>query len=770
MSKHLTTLKLSVCAAALAVSFTGAHALAQVDGDLAQVDSDQASDRITVTARRKEENLLETPIAITVFGEEQIEALDLDTIADIQLYTPGFVFESLATTPGRFDQSPRFRGIDIDTGDPFRQTASIFIDGLYLINGANGVSLNDIARVEVIKGPQSAVFGRNTFGGAVNYISKTPGDEFSGDIGISIATRDDFEGTIGLEGPLIADVLSGRISANYHFDGGHYENAAVPGEQLGEEETWSIAGSLFFTPTERFSAKVRVGYFENADGSPASAVIPTTQHNCGPFPPGTRTGVCGKLPINQPAASTQQSDAFFDSLQFYKPLLGARDEFGFERENLTVGGSFDYEIFGNVTLSGLFGYSREDTSIVYDFDQLPQTIFSSANDRQFRMNSQEIRIAGSFFDERVEWTIGGSHFDQKSTNAGGFIFGTSPTISSPVDINLQKVETTGVFGSLAYHITDQLSLTAEGRYQEDKIFDDDDIATGTPDEGEFTNFLPRFILDYQVTPSTLLYASYAEGNNPGGFNGEVSALSASDRAALLVLDPLVEETFDEETLKSYEIGAKHGFANGKGSLSGAVFFMQRVGQQFRTSVTDPTVNSGATVTYFLNRGETDIKGFEAEGNYQVTDHFNLAGTVGYVDAEFQVVADTVFSQYFGTQDAAGQKAPRFPKWSGSASALFEHDLGTGLPLYLRADASFIGRRFVDISNLGYAGGGAILNLRLGIREDNYTFEIFAKNLTDSDIPTGISRSSDAATFFSTFAYRTGLRDRRQFGARINANF
>lgn len=763
-------LKSGVCAFALSMAAAGNLAFAQNEGGDQDDETTLRQDTITVTSRKKAESILDAPLAVTAFGEQQIKDIGLESIEDIQLYTPGFVFEAFATTPGRFDQSPRFRGIDVDTGDPFRQTASIFVDGLFVINGASGISLNDIERVEVIKGPQSAVFGRNTFGGAVNYISKTPGNEFAGDISASVATRDDYEIAGGVEGPLVKDVLSGRISASYHHDGGHYDNEAVPGEKLGEEITWNITGSLFFEPTDRFSAKLRANYFENDDGASATATVPTALHNCGPFAGGNRTTVCGALPDLAPAMSTDQSAAFFANTEFYLPLLGGRDHFGFDRENLTLGLNLDYEFADNLILSGSFGYAEEDTSLLADFDNLVPTIFSTANDRMFEMNSQEVRLSGTNFDDRLEWSVGFSHFDQSSTNAGGFIFGTSPSRTTPVVTNRDSVETTGVFGSLAYDLTDKLTLTAEGRYQEDKISDDNDISTGTPTTGEFDNFLPRVILDYQAAPSTLVYASYAEGNNPGGFNGEVSALSAGDLTALRALDPLVADTFDEEKLKSYELGVKHGFLDGSGSISAAVFFMQRVDQQFRTSTTDPTVNGGATVTYFLNRGETDIMGFEVEGNYSPTDFLTFSGSLGYVDAEFQVVADTVFLNYFGTLDASGQKAPRYPTWSGSASALLEHDFGTGLPLFARADLSYIGERYADISNIPFADDGAILNLRAGMRQENYSIEAFVKNATNSEAFTGVGRTSDAATFFATYAYRTGLRDKPQFGVRLNASF
>lgn len=764
-------LMLSACATALAVAAPTTQAIAQDD------EASSGRDSIVVTARKREENLLETPLAITAFGEEDIRDLGLQTIADIQLFTPGFVFESFATQPGRFDQSPRFRGIEVDSNNAFRQTASVFIDGLYIIRGASGINLSDVERVEVIKGPQSALFGRNSFGGAVNYISKTPGNEFAGDYSLSAATRDDYEGSLGIEGPLIGDVLKARVSGYYHFDGGHYVNTAASGlgEETGEQVTWSLAGSLFFEPSDNFSAKVRVGYFENHDGPSATAVIWNDEANCGPFGgSATRTFFCGTLPVNAPTQSTDKPQAFFDSLDTALPINGGRDRYGLDRANLTIGGSFDYDIVDNVTLSVLLGYSKDNSTFIDDFDQTDGGPWTTLADQEYEMNSQEVRLAGTLFDERLDWLVGFSRFDQEQLSAGAFAFGSGPR-TNVEDIDLESVKTVGVFGSLSYEIVDGLTLTAEGRWQEDTVFEQGDInLTPLPSvEGKFTNFLPRFILDYQVTDDTLLYVTYAEGNNPGGFNNEVAELSSADQAALAVFDPFAAAQFDEESLKNYEGGVKHAFANGKGSISTAVFFMKRAGQQFRTSVSDPSFNSGATVTYFVNRGEAEIKGFEFEGNYQLTENFTAFGTVGYLDGEYTVINDSVYNNYFGTTDASGQSVIRFPKWSASLSGLYEFEVGS-TPAYLRADASYIGERDADIANLAVADDGTILNLRAGVDLDSVRFEIFALNVTDSDVFTGVGRSSGGSVAspngFSQYNWKTGLRDRRQFGARITGSF
>ena len=748
-------------------------------------------EEVVVTARKRQESLLEVPIAITTFGAQQIEDLGLNTIEDVQLFSPGFVFESFATIPGRFDQSPRFRGIDIDTGDPFRQTASIFVDGIFVVNGASGIALNDVERVEVIKGPQSALFGRNTYGGAVNYITKTPGEDFKGDISATVASRGEYRLSGGMDIPMVPGKLAARLSGFYHDKDGHHDNnipansitlpQPSPGK-LGDIETFNLSGTLFATPTDDLSMRLRVAYFENDDGLPATGQISAAQANCGSGQFGgsaSRVFTCGalnpdELRVGGPVVAPDDIKVRLASLT---PLNGPRDEFGFDRQNLTITGQFDYNLTDTLTLSGLAGYSEEDTSLLgYSSEFHPSSgalYYFSGNDRQFEVDNQELRLSGSFSDNFIDWSIGASRFSMENTNTGGFIvyFGAPISATTPT-INRDAIDTFGVFGSVIVNLSDQWSLTVEGRYQEDEINDLDNVGSPTPvkNSATFTNFLPRFIVDFQVTPETLLYASYSKGNLPGGFNATVQRLNATERARLDVLDPQADSFYDEEELDSYELGVKHGFADGRGSVSAAVFMMDRSKQLFRTSQTDPLINGGQTISYFLNRGESEIKGFEVEGNYALTDNLTLSGSLGHVNAEFTVVTDTVHAVYFGTPDAAGKKAPRFPEWSGSLSLTYADQLASGMPYYARIDSSYVGKRYADISNLNWTEAGTIVNVRLGVEPGDYKVELFATNLTDSDVPTGVGRSSDPEAGFVQYSYRLGLRDKRQVGLRVSAEF
>ena len=227
-------------------------------------------DEIVVTSRKREERLLDVPVTITVLTADDIEIKGIDNYADIVDFSPGFFWGG--PSGGNNDRSSRrllIRGMQPSTDRQTRQSASVYIDGAPVL----GAEIGDTAgaeRIEVIKGPQSAYFGRSSFGGAINIITKTPGHEWKGKISAEAGQWETSDFSVEFEGPLVQDKLSFRLSAGQDSFGGSYRNASNRSEMLGSRATTDYSLTLYATPNERFSAKLRLHAWEDDDGETAS--------------------------------------------------------------------------------------------------------------------------------------------------------------------------------------------------------------------------------------------------------------------------------------------------------------------------------------------------------------------------------------------------------------------------------------------------------------------------------------------------------------------
>ena len=254
--------------------------LAAPGASLAQ-NEDPLMEEILVTARKIGESIQEIPLSISAFTAEDIRSQGITGIEDIANFTPGLHMSNVIAT--RNDPALKIRGMDNSNTVRWEQLASSFVDGIYLSGTSQWVSMNDIERVEVVKGPQSAFFGRATFGGAVNYITKTPGNEWDADVSLVTGQdgRLDLQGSV--EGPIVDGRLSYRLSGRvYSYDGG-WDNEWPGGDTLGSQETQAVSLTLYATPTDSISIKFRSIFTEDDDGAGVRFLQVAAENNCGPF-------------------------------------------------------------------------------------------------------------------------------------------------------------------------------------------------------------------------------------------------------------------------------------------------------------------------------------------------------------------------------------------------------------------------------------------------------------------------------------------------------
>ena len=804
-----------------------------ISADIAYAQDQADSDEIVVTARKTEQSIQDVPLSITALGEVELQEAGLVNIIDISKVSPGFFVEPINGVSARVQTQPRFRGVTFDANSPLRRTATVFIDGILTSGGVQSIDINEVERVEIIKGPQSALFGRNTFSGAVNYITKDPSAEFGGDASVLAATRDEYRVAAGIEGGILGETLTGRISGAYNFNGGHYDNAIVEGQELGEESDWNVNGTLVFKPTDSFKVKLRGTYYETDDGP--AAVIRTAglaQHNFGGFDfidpitgnPGT-TETAFRGTVEAPTASqigTNTGEADFD--RFLSTALadgragtnGAGiqtigidyedlDGFGVLSEGLRLSADVGYEFGDGLSIDVLAGYNESEFLLLQDFDASPSLSFTNSIGQRARDLSLEARLSGSLLADRLAWSFGANYLDVDIDTVGGFRdeFGFGGFFFPGLfeDRFETASETIGVFGTLDFSITDQLTLILEGRYQEDEISDNaPDLVGISPTT--FTNFLPRVLLQYQPSDNTTLYANFSEGNLPGGFNPEISELDADQLAELNARVPGTGLTFEEEKLTNYELGWKQTIFDGATAFNLAAFYMSREDQLFSgfeliretPELFAQNGNEFRTVAFTNNGATTDIFGIEFDTTIKASEFLTLQGSLAWIDATIDSFPDGVnsgdFTAVFGPgENVQGQRAPRFPEWSGSFTTSYERpinmdSIASDVNWFARSDVFYTGEFFDENTNLAETEAAVDVNIRTGLRFDSLSVELFATNLFKENAVLGANNIADtsfdvrgmnpfnaAQIFdFSRESVHVALRPRRQFGVRVDYNF
>ena len=489
-----------------------------------------ALEEIVVTARKREESLQEIPLAISAFTSRQLEELGAANLVDLSKFTPGLQFnEQGVQEPGRVYTAIRFRGLGSEIKEPFGQIGSAFLDGIYMSNGVSSLGTELFERIEVVKGPSSAWLGRSTFSGAVNFITKTPStEEFSGRATGKYAENGTYDMSFSFEGPIVKDKLAFRAYVRGYNTNGEYQ--ASDGGELGAESTETFMGTLYATPNDQLTVKMRALYSRDDDSAPAQAFISgplglrgennTGLTNC--FADGV-TGpslfrrntpalgnvtdmVCGRIP-NDLSIVDSNTTLHPDFIRFWNEIVPQVsgvpriDHVGLRRNQQRYSANIDYDFdvggfFEGASAHLLAGYFKEGVAFIRDFDLTPAPNWLS-RDPSLNDGKQFEATLESGQDSRLTWLLGVSYFDAsfKATYQGGnVIVGTDAGLTVPIptfDLGfytgggfdgvcpctfppLQRGPTTsnetlGIFGQVGFDFTDQLGLDFEWRWQKDEI-------------------------------------------------------------------------------------------------------------------------------------------------------------------------------------------------------------------------------------------------------------------------------------------------------------
>ena len=679
-------------------------------------------EEIVVTARKRDESLLDIPLTVSAFSGEQIERAGYSTISDLVTAVPGVTYESYEAE-GRGD-SPSFRGVSTNTGDPTLQNSSKFIDGVYVSGSLYTVLLDNLERVEITKGPQSALFGRASFSGAINYITRKPTNEFEGNVRGSFAEENEYQLSGSISGPLVEDTLLFRLSAGTFGQGSPYNNV-LDGTEMGEQEINSFSASVRLMPSPQLTADLMVSYTDAQFGEAARA---TTALNRGElaFPDASLIG-----------GGTQQLD---------NP--------GIDSETVRASLNVNYEMASGYELSFIAGTGQEDTVNEADGDYTPAVnlsflwflcvgpyagpgceLFQTVTEREIDSSFAEVRIASP--DEGpLRWLAGAAWFEEDFNTARIRNFRQPPSFKSST--------TMSVFGSISYEVSDKLTLGLDGRFQGEEI--ELNIPESSRSQSDdFDSFLPRVLAEYQVDDDTLLYFSAARGNKPGNFN-------ASAPPGFL--------TVEEEEMWNYEVGAKRSAMDGRLSLQAAAYMIDWTNQVYRFNDPDPNYGS-----YFINAGETDVVGLDFSMVANLTEQISASLAYSWINTEFQVFESNNALTVLGDADVSGNETPRTANNSLFASLQYRAPLdafGAETEWFAGVDVSYRGEMYIDELNLETIEARTLVNVRGGIDTGRVRVTAFVNNATDNDALTTGFRFGAVAL--------VGLPMPRQAGVSVSLDF
>ncbi|MDM7957448.1 TonB-dependent receptor [Blastomonas sp.] len=816
-------------ASLLAVSaLTAVPAMAQENQSASRGISD---DVIIVTARKTEETLQEAPTTVSVVTAAAIDRLGLDNLTDVAKTVPGLVFDD---TFGRDANRPVIRGQANILG---QSGVAFFIDGIYYSGSLADYDVDTVERFEVVKGPQSALYGRNTYSGAINLISKTPGDTWTGRVQADIAEDDRYEVTANVRGPL-ADGLGIAVGGRLLDNAGAFRNA-FDGTRIGKQQSYSGFGLLQFNNGGAFRASLRANYNVIDDGQPAIFAQPANANNCfpdnGALYRGQSRYFCGTIQPQQVNTDYRR--------QFVDP-----ENVGLESKTLNAALRMDFDFTDALTLTSLTGYNKRTANTKTDGDysgnSFNMVIFAygatgpapapitpprttrftafatSVQDFTFSNRqvtddwSQELRLA--YEGERVQLMLGGYYFDQNdvsrdtrvvppgslaraqanSAAATASLCAQLPTcgIFTPIavtaanlpesrNVNAFDIENKAIFGSATFDITDTLSISAEGRYAEEKIrqstltFNNGQaIPLPRVVEATFKEFTPRFTLSWQATRDNLFYAVYAEGQKPGGFNSNQAILAGFP-------------TFAPEDNKTYEIGTKNTFFDGKLTANLALYHTEVTGYQITQNVSVPPNQVSLT----RNGGDARVNGAELELLIRPVRNLTVTANYSYVDAKFtagtdenlglinDLIDDRLVNCSTGDQFPAiagcqslfgsirGKRVPRAPEHTMFFDVDYRTPISSDWDFFVGSNVNMISTSFDQVLNFAETGGSVVVDARLGFQSDRFRVMAYARNLFDEDSVAQIIRYADAnADLRRNFI--AGLRPPRRIGIILTASF
>jgi len=689
----------AVSAVAIALSL-GAPAYAQ-EADQEDTDPRQL-DTITVTARKKEESIRDVPIAISAVSGAQLEARGIDQFDELLFSIPnasqsGGIAGGLQGLISIRGVSTLVRFVGLETGVGF------YLDGVYAGRPESfNQDLIDIERVEVLKGPQGAVFGKNTIGGAINIITETPDDDFRARLEAQYGNFDQFKVRGALSGPLIENRLYASISGGYTRRDGFVENIFPGSEDLDDADIGSGRLKLRFTPTDTVEL-ILSGDFLIEDSNAAFFEV-------------SEIGLPAAAIFDAQTVATLDEPFLVNSDQ---PNFLERDIFGFSAtSNIDIGPG---------TWTTVLGYRDTSFDAGLDDDKLPVRFFVDFFSSDTDFFSAETRYTAPLGD-RINYTVGAYYFTQDASNLSNFALGDFltgvPGVEPPLDLT-SSVETDSFafFFNTDFAVTDRLTLELGGRYLSERKEAVHNQVDGTGIFGDVAfditrrddDFAPTVSLSYDINDTNTTYFRFAQGFKSAGFNTDIISAAANQEV-------------DPEFATSYEIGYKATAFNNRLSYNAAIFYTDYEDLQVAT-ITSAAVS-------LENAAQAEIFGVEFDFAAALGEYFDINGSFGYLDATYGDFEGCPAGGAIAVTPLANCEGNRLnlaPEFTTALGGTFTYPVNNFLGDFVAGiDWNYRTEVFFEPQNEERLSGDDrhLLNLRAGFVADNWELFGWAKNLTD----------------------------------------
>jgi iron complex outermembrane receptor protein len=719
-------------------------------------------EEIVVTARFKEEKLQETPLAITALSGEGLEARSLTNITEVHAYSPNTIIQPLGAGWGS-TAAAFIRGIGLgDNSLSFEPGVPIYIDDVYHGRPQGALfDLLDLERVEILRGPQGTLFGKNAIGGTVRMVSRKPQGDNSGFIEGTYGSYDRMDIRGSYDVSVIPDTLFARFAVSSKNRDGYFKvldyecvngagsldpsglgsvlgpndirakNCKV--DSLGDENVASGRMSLRWIVSDALEVNFTADYSREDNKGPADKYT-IIDPDVVPVPPSGPS--FGLLPlwnlfVSDPLFGIIYDETFLtDSPYTGYHRFGPDPIFGRDVQNVRlldhwgVSGVIEWQALPNVKVKSITSYREFENTFGRDSDGSPLPVDHTWDTSIHKQLSQEIQITGIAIDDRLDWATGMFYYDAEDSNQGwNFLFPLFFDALNHHDV--QNIENWAVFVHGTFRVTDKLSITAGVRYTDDykkatifrqnlmtlaPIVDNVDVVVET------TQWSPKAGISYQWNDDLMTYFQWSTGFRGGGFGPRPQ-------------NQFQVAPFDVEELESYEIGAKSDWFDRRLRVNAAWFWSEYTNQQQFVQQLDEI---GVFWFRTTNTGESRLWGAEVEVLASPVQGLVLEGSMGYMDFLRNDPGATGLCKRYPNGDAC--PSARTPEWTAAVGATYTWGLGNGSSLALRGDWLYKSKIFFspDDPLNGFQDDHALLNARLTWTSpgEAWSVALFGTNLTD----------------------------------------